>query len=175
MQNLLLSSVRERDFSAQEVCHLLLQLPLYKASRDFVVLRLDGSRVLRNNLQVNQQATKPSTVDFYMAKPATHFESTTLHKFVHQYSMPKDLTTSPSLKSKSVVVYCLPDLAGPKYNQYCLQKLMLSQTVPTDPATDGRIRELDNSILRLPVFWQRTSTQNWKKQQHSSPVTGNNC
>ncbi len=41
VQKLMVSSVGERDFSAQETCHLLLQLPLYRASRDFVVLSLD--------------------------------------------------------------------------------------------------------------------------------------
>ena len=44
MQKLLINSVGERDFSAQETCHLLLQLPMFKASRDFIVLSLDGSR-----------------------------------------------------------------------------------------------------------------------------------
>lgn len=43
VQKLLINSVGERDFSAQETCHLLLQLPMFKASRDFVVLSLDGS------------------------------------------------------------------------------------------------------------------------------------
>ena len=43
VQKLLINSVGERDFSAQETCHLLLQLSLFKASRDFVVLNLDGS------------------------------------------------------------------------------------------------------------------------------------
>ena len=37
-------SVGERDYSAQEICHLLLQLPMYNASKDFIVLSLDGSR-----------------------------------------------------------------------------------------------------------------------------------
>jgi len=40
IQKLLLSSVAERDISAQETCHLLLSIPLYHSSRPFVSLNL---------------------------------------------------------------------------------------------------------------------------------------
>ena len=46
VQKLLINIVGERDYSAQETCHLLLQLPMFKASRDFVILSLDGSRAI---------------------------------------------------------------------------------------------------------------------------------
>ena len=44
VQKLLISTTAEQDYSAQETCHLLLMLPMYMASRDFVMLSLDGSR-----------------------------------------------------------------------------------------------------------------------------------
>ena len=44
VQKLLINTVGERDYSAQETCHLLLQLPMFKASRDFIILSLDGSQ-----------------------------------------------------------------------------------------------------------------------------------
>jgi ATP-dependent DNA helicase PIF1 len=40
IQKLLLSSVAERDISAQETCHLLLSISLYHSSRSFVSLNL---------------------------------------------------------------------------------------------------------------------------------------
>ena len=40
------NSVGERDYSVQGTCHILLQLPMFRASRDFVVLSLDGSRAV---------------------------------------------------------------------------------------------------------------------------------
>ena len=43
VQKILINSVGERDYSAQETCHLFLQLPMHHASRDFVILSLDGS------------------------------------------------------------------------------------------------------------------------------------
>ena len=48
VQKLLINCVGERDFSAQETCHLLLQLPMFKSSREFTILSLDGSRTLYN-------------------------------------------------------------------------------------------------------------------------------
>ena len=51
VQKLLINSVGERDYSAEETCHLLLQLPMFKASRDFIVLSLDGSHAVEDRLE----------------------------------------------------------------------------------------------------------------------------
>ena len=52
----------------------------------------------------------------------------TLLHFIQHYTMPKELGSNPSPRRKSVVViirpYCPPDPNGPKYEQYCQQKLM---------------------------------------------------
>ena len=40
----MLRSVGERDFSAQETCHMLLSLPLFSCSFNFVTVSLDGSK-----------------------------------------------------------------------------------------------------------------------------------
>ncbi len=52
----------------------------------------------------------------------------TLLSFAQNYSMPKELGTAPKLHKMKVVgvrPYCSPDPDGPKYEQYCQQKLML--------------------------------------------------
>ena len=56
-----------KDFSAQETCHLLLQPPLYRASRDFVVLSMDGSRQVNDNLEESTVVTMDSQLDHYCA------------------------------------------------------------------------------------------------------------
>ena len=71
VQKLLINSVGEKDYSAQETCHLLLQLPMFKASRDFTVLSLDGSRAAQEQLDEGQPATALSILDNYIARPAT--------------------------------------------------------------------------------------------------------
>ena len=63
VQKLLINSVGERDYSAQETCHLLLQLPLVKSTRDIIVLSLDGSRQVEEQLQEVSRATMPSVLD----------------------------------------------------------------------------------------------------------------
>ena len=54
VQKLLINSVGERDYSVQETCHILLQLPMFRASRDVVVLSLDGSRAVEEHLTEDQ-------------------------------------------------------------------------------------------------------------------------
>ena len=129
VQKLLISSVGERDYSAQETCHLLLQLPMFKASRDFIVLSLDWSRAVEDHLHEGQRATAVSIIDHYMHRPGTpQFNNLTLLEFARQYSMPKTLGLQPTCRSRHVVViprpYCSPDPTGPNYEQYCHQSLM---------------------------------------------------
>ena len=109
---------------------MLLQLPMFKVSRDFIVLSLDGSRAVQDHLNDEYHATVPSTLDHYCICPMTSpFDMMTLLAFAQQYRMPKKLGAELSRRSKKVVViphpYCPPDPAGPKYEQYCRQSLML--------------------------------------------------
>ena len=123
VQKLLINTVGERDYSAQETCHLLLQLPMFKASRDF-----DGSRAVEDLLEEGQP-TALSIVDHYMGRPdSPHFNTMTLLEFSRQYSMPK---TVPSRRTRRIVViprpYVSSDPAGDKYEQYCRHSLMQHQ------------------------------------------------
>ncbi len=131
VQKLMVSSVGERDFSAQETCRLLLQLPLYRASRDFVVLSLDGSRQVNDNLKESTVVTMDSQLDQYCARPATpHFENLTLLQFLKKYRMARRVGDNLFRRKREVVVivcpYCSPDLNGPQYEKYCKQKLMIN-------------------------------------------------
>lgn len=130
IQKLLINSIGERDYSSQETCHLLLQLPMFKASRDFVVLSLDGSRIVENTIQDHQVATALSIFDHYVRRPTTPaFNTITLFTFAKSYTMPKELSAHPTQRRKDVVVvvrpYCSPDPNSPAYEQYCKQKMML--------------------------------------------------
>ena len=123
----------ERDFSAQETCHLLLQLPLTMCSIDFVVLSLDGSRVVEDRLEHDQPATALSILDHYKSKPATlTFDSMTLLHFAQHFTMPCALGQEPTHRGKEVVVvvkpHCPSDSKNPHYEQYCRQKLMLHKS-----------------------------------------------
>ena len=127
-QKLLTNTVAERDFTAQETCHLL-QLPLVKSTRDHVVLSLDGSRQVQEEQpqDTTSRATAPSILDHYIQRPSL-FEDMTLLHFAQNYTMPKELGTLPKNHKMMIVnvrPYCSPDPNGPKYEQYCQQKLIL--------------------------------------------------
>ena len=132
VQKLLVNSVATRDFSAQETCHLLLQLPMFRASRDFVILSLDDSREVSDQLGEDTAVTLDSQLDHYCGRPTTpEFESLSLLQFVQQYRIPKRVGENLLRRRKDVIVicrpYCSPDPSGPKYEQYCRQKLMMHQ------------------------------------------------
>src|SRR5205085_1455743 len=95
-QKLLIHTVGERDFSSQETCHLLLQLPLYHSSRNFVSLNLnkETNRQLRddesdpNNEHEGTAKTDPSPIQRYCNRP-TDLEEVSLFKLYLQYKLVK--------------------------------------------------------------------------------------
>ena len=105
VQKLLINTIGNRDYLTQETCHFLLQLPMFKASWDFILLSLDGSHAVEDRLDVEQHATAPSIIDHYFEHPSTvAFSNITLLEFSHQYTMPKTLGTEPTRQSRQVVV-----------------------------------------------------------------------
>ena len=156
VQKLLINTVGERDYSAQETCHLLLQLPMFKASRDFIILSLDGSRAVEDHLEEGQRATALSIIDHYMERPdSPHFNCMTLLEFARQYSMPKTLGAEPTHRSRRIVVIPLPyvssDPAGEKYEQYCRQSLMQHKSFRL---LDNLLSGYDNYIDAYAAFLQ---------------------
>ncbi len=157
VQKLLINSVGERDFSAQETCHLLLQLPLIKSTRDFTILSLDGSRQVEERPEEGETspATSLSILNHYTHRPSNAtFEFMTLLHFSQQYTMPKELGSTPKhhkMKIVSVRPYCSFDPNGPKYEQYCQQKLMLHVPFRHIDALKGTLKRMRSSF-RLTTF-----------------------
>ena len=110
------------DYSAQETCHLLFQLPLIKASRDFTVVNLDGSHAIEYYFQKNERASSLSFLDCYLMPPTTPlFNDINLFQFIQQYTVSKILGSVPNYRKVVVVIppYYPPDPAGPQYDQHC--------------------------------------------------------
>jgi hypothetical protein len=110
----------------------LLQLPLYIASRDFVILSVDGTRVVEDRLHEDKPATSLSILDHYKNRPRTpEFDNNiiTLLDFAKAYTMPRVDGNEPSNRSREVVVIVNPNYSpqpdSPNYEDYCRQKLML--------------------------------------------------
>ena len=67
VQKPLINTVGEHDYSAQETCHPLLQLPMYNAFEILLCLALMvHAHVIEDHLQRDQPATAPSTLDHYI-------------------------------------------------------------------------------------------------------------
>jgi len=127
----MIKSVGEIDYSAQETCHLLLQLPMYRASQEFFILSLDGSRQDDDRLEEgNERATLDSQIDHYCARPH-HMEFLTLLEFVQRLRTPKTVGDTPTPRKKDVIVivrpYCSPDPCGPHCEDYCRHNMTLYQ------------------------------------------------
>ena len=114
VQKLLVNTVGERDFSAQVTCHLLLQLPMYRATRNFVILSLDGSREVDDNLEADRPVTVESQLDHYCTRPRIpDHEALSILQFVQKYRMPKTVGEALVLRRKEVVVIPRPCISEP--------------------------------------------------------------
>lgn len=51
VQKFPIHSVGDRDYSAQETCHIFLQLPMFRSSREFILLSLEGFRAVEDHFQ----------------------------------------------------------------------------------------------------------------------------
>src|SRR2546429_3592229 len=96
IQGLLLRSVAERDISAQETCYLLLGLPLYHSSRQFVTLNLNkdaprwlcGSGNTSFSTEDEFDQTVSSPLQKYWIRPV-ELEDLSLHQLYLKYRYSK--------------------------------------------------------------------------------------
>ena len=99
-----------------------MQLPLYCATRDFIILSLDGCHIVEDHSDNQRPATAPSPLDHYIACPNSPlFQSMSLLHLTQNYSMPTTHRLEVVRRSKSVVVIVKPhpssDTDGPQYEQ----------------------------------------------------------
>ena len=100
------STLQERDYSAQETCHLLYTATtnVQGITYNFIILSLDGSHTVEDHLEEGQRAAALSIVDHYIGQPdSPHFNTMTLVEFACQFSMPKTLGAEPTPRSRCIV------------------------------------------------------------------------
>ena len=119
VQRIMIGSVAQRDYSAQETCHLLLQQPLYSASRPFVCLPLDGSRELAAELKSNESTTVKNFVDKYKKRPDI-YENCSLIEFTQKYNFGKNdnVYTRQNEAIVTTIPYVSSDPKSPTYDDY---------------------------------------------------------
>ena len=117
----MVKAVADRDWSAQEVLHYLMDLPLYQSTFSFIPINLNGDRELRVGEQA-ERVSRSSYLDAYATRPrdavldAMNFET-----FCRQYVLDTS-TGAVSQRSTTCVVRFFPwfssDPNGAKYALY---------------------------------------------------------
>ena len=121
----MIQSVGERDFGAQEVAHLLLSLPLYQCSYNFVTLSLDGGQLVTTD-EKSSSVLNPSMLDVYsyrnrFSSSFSNIRTLNLLQFAATYSLKNN---EPITRSAPVIVKTFPNYSAdpkgpPKYGMYC--------------------------------------------------------
>jgi hypothetical protein len=133
-QKLLLHSVAERDISAQETCHILLGLPLYHSSRQFVFLNLNkevprwirGTGESEEPFTTNESGrTERSPLRTYWDRPG-QFENYTLFRLSLTHKFTRNQWKE--CKQENVVrIFPRPSplREGPQWEEFCRVKILL--------------------------------------------------
>src|SRR5947207_2754212 len=150
-QKLLSSLIVERDWSAQECCHLLLGCPLYRTSRQFRSLNLSWPRL--NPLQSldpfmsddDVAYTKKTLIDHYEQRTILNpeLEDVSLLQIFRRYDFKKEkFVFRPRALPQVVNVWprYIPDKSDPvMYDNWCRVKLQLHHPYTSDVETLQRI------------------------------------
>ena len=129
-QKLLIHTVGERDYSAQETCHLLLQIPLYHSSRNFASLNLnkEANRWLHDsehNENNEVKKTDPSPLQRYCSR-STELSDVSLFRLYLQYKLVRGEWVKCS-KENIVRIWPRPSPIknGPQWEEFCRVKVLL--------------------------------------------------
>ena len=71
LRSAMLRCIGERDYSAQETCHMLLSLPLYGCSFNFATVNLDGSKKISTHAESGELVLETSILDAYGSRDAS--------------------------------------------------------------------------------------------------------
>lgn len=132
LRKCMIQSVGERDFSAQETAHLILSLPLYRCTYNFVTLSLNANNFITTDSSTSEEnIINPSILDKYSNRSqySNSFPCITtlnLLQFAATYSITK--TNELIQWSHPVIVKTFPtyssDPKGPNYTKYCKYQLI---------------------------------------------------
>ena len=124
LRTALLRSVGERDFSAQETSHMLLSLPLFSCTYNFVTVALNSSRKVTMDDNSGELTLEASALDDYASRDAS-LAHLNLCQFVSNYHTIRGKVTK---RSAPVIVRTFPSFSSnPQsdlYDQYCKFQLI---------------------------------------------------
>ena len=136
IQRLLIKAVCERDISAQEVCHLVLELPLVLCSRQFHVLAVDGGVDGHGRLTVERElasgTARKCDLDKYVARDPEREALSMVEYFKKHYRTRRNSRGGErdAVRRKELIVRVVPRLVAcpsdpEKHIRFCRQQLVL--------------------------------------------------
>ena len=131
MKKIMIKTLGERDFSAQETMHLLLSLKLYSSSFEVLPVNLNGSRLVRTNKKERDSpCTNDSLLDKYVKRSIFQNDFTNIMKlsfseFVTMFRIVKNKLTkqSPNVIPRFFPCYS-SNPKGINYPLYCKYELL---------------------------------------------------
>lgn len=124
LRSAIVCSVVERDFSAQETSHMLLSLPLFSCTYNFVTVALNASRKLTREEDSGELVLEDSALDKYASRDSS-LGDLNLCQFVSSYYT---VCGEVLKRSAPVIVRTFPSFSSnPRselYDQYCKYQLI---------------------------------------------------
>jgi len=154
LRRAMLRSVRERDFSARETCHMLLSLPLFSCSFNFATVSLDRSKKITKDPESGELQLQASILDSY-ASCDVSLSSLNLYQFIANYTT---IQGQVRKRSAPVIVRTFSTYSanpnGERYAQFCHMQLLKYQpwtsTTQHSWQTDSLMKMTLHHII---IFW----------------------
>ena len=130
IKRVIMKTLGERDFSAQETMHLLLSLKLYSTTFNVIPVSLNGSRKVETQQNGSDTCTKDSLLDKY-AKRSIYKQSfpeimnVNFVEFATKYNIVKGkLVTRSAIVVPRIFPTYSPNPKGENYSMYCKYQLL---------------------------------------------------
>ncbi|KAL9120832.1 MAG: hypothetical protein Q9187_002611 [Circinaria calcarea] len=122
------SLISERDWSAQEICHLALSLPLQDGSRTVLAFdaRLPNKQDVGFEVENEEVVARKSLIEYYMGRNIQEWPRLTLWDILRHFDFAK-MKRRPRAAPRIINIFPLYDSnsTGEQYEDYCRVKLML--------------------------------------------------
>ncbi|XP_020897308.2 uncharacterized protein LOC110236158 [Exaiptasia diaphana] len=178
IKKIMMKTIGERDYSAQETMHLLLSLKLYSSSFDVLPINLNGSRKVFTNVKDESICTSQSLLDIYANRInlRCHVPDIMDMNFVEFASKYKVVKGKLQQRPPNVVPRIFPSYpSNPKgvhYENYCkynLLKFKPWETTPNNILTDDELQEKPHAAewhTFLETPYAKIHVPNWYEKFH---------
>ena len=170
IRKIMIKTLGERAFSAQETMHHLLSIKLHSSSFSVIPISLEGSRKLKNKITDGRQ-TNDSNLDYYANKEhlfGKDLENINFVQFVTKYCVVSEKLEKQSTNfiPRLFPTYS-PNPHGPNFDKYCKFQLLRYKPwkINKNTAWDNR-EETDSNFINswkqfLETPYAENNVPNW--------------